>query len=265
MIEDRALDDEGLDTIAARLGVTGRHLRRAFGAEFGVSPVRVCADAAPAARQAPADGHRSAGYRGGLRQRLRQPAALQRAVQGALPPPTRPLAPPHARCGNGSAGRGCSEIRLSFRPPYDWAAVSAFLGARAIAGVESVDGARYRRTVRVAVAGAEHRGWIEVTLSPGKPALRVARLRVARERAAARAVAREVAVGSGLPPCRGRTGARRARTTQRRSARSRRLRRLRGGGARDPRPAGYRRCRAHDRWPVRCGVRRADRNTGSQP
>src|SRR5262252_4425746 len=40
MLEDRALDDDGLATIAARLGVTARHLRRAFGAEFGVSPVQ---------------------------------------------------------------------------------------------------------------------------------------------------------------------------------------------------------------------------------
>src|SRR3954470_11658752 len=39
MMEDRALDDEGLDAVAARLGITDRHLRRAFGAEFGVSPV----------------------------------------------------------------------------------------------------------------------------------------------------------------------------------------------------------------------------------
>src|SRR3954464_9005078 len=39
MLEDRTLDDEGLETVAQRLGITDRHLRRAFGAEFGVSPV----------------------------------------------------------------------------------------------------------------------------------------------------------------------------------------------------------------------------------
>src|SRR5499426_4588701 len=39
MIEDQTLDNGGLDTLAARLGITDRHLRRAFGAEFGVSPV----------------------------------------------------------------------------------------------------------------------------------------------------------------------------------------------------------------------------------
>src|SRR3954470_7978589 len=39
MMEDATLDSDGLDTLAARLGITDRHLRRAFGAEFGVSPV----------------------------------------------------------------------------------------------------------------------------------------------------------------------------------------------------------------------------------
>src|SRR5512147_1046741 len=40
LIEDRALDDGGLEAVAGRLGITDRHLRRAFGAEFGVSPVQ---------------------------------------------------------------------------------------------------------------------------------------------------------------------------------------------------------------------------------
>src|SRR3990172_249111 len=39
LIEDRTLDEDGLDAVATRLGITDRHLRRAFGAEFGVSPV----------------------------------------------------------------------------------------------------------------------------------------------------------------------------------------------------------------------------------
>jgi AraC family transcriptional regulator of adaptative response / DNA-3-methyladenine glycosylase II len=39
MMEDGTLDKTGLDAVASRLGITDRHLRRAFGAEFGVSPV----------------------------------------------------------------------------------------------------------------------------------------------------------------------------------------------------------------------------------
>src|SRR3989440_10432314 len=39
LIEDRTLNGEGLLAVASRLGITDRHLRRVFGAEFGVSPV----------------------------------------------------------------------------------------------------------------------------------------------------------------------------------------------------------------------------------
>jgi AraC family transcriptional regulator of adaptative response / DNA-3-methyladenine glycosylase II len=39
LIEDGTLNGAGVDALAGRLGITDRHLRRAFGAEFGVSPV----------------------------------------------------------------------------------------------------------------------------------------------------------------------------------------------------------------------------------
>src|SRR5262249_30261292 len=172
IMEDRALDGDGLDAVAARLGVTGRHLRRAFGAEFGVSPVqyaqtqrlllakRLLTDTAlPVTEVAYASGFGSLRRFNTLfRERYRlQPARLRKRMGGAANPVADAL-----------------RFELSFRPPYDWPAVCAFLGARAIAGVESVEAARYSRTVRVPAAGTEQRGWIEITLSPRKPALSVA-------------------------------------------------------------------------------------------
>jgi AraC family transcriptional regulator of adaptative response / DNA-3-methyladenine glycosylase II len=53
--------------------------------------------------------------------------------------------------------------RLPFTAPYDWPALLGFLSARAIPGVEAVDGARYRRTVEV----EGRRGRIEVAAAPG--------------------------------------------------------------------------------------------------
>jgi AraC family transcriptional regulator of adaptative response / DNA-3-methyladenine glycosylase II len=41
------------------------------------------------------------------------------------------------------------DIRLEARPPFDWASIVAFLAARAIPGVEAVEGERYRRSVAV--------------------------------------------------------------------------------------------------------------------
>ena len=36
---DGVLDDGGIEDLAARIGVTSRHLRRIFDDEFGVSPI----------------------------------------------------------------------------------------------------------------------------------------------------------------------------------------------------------------------------------
>jgi AraC family transcriptional regulator of adaptative response / DNA-3-methyladenine glycosylase II len=48
-------------------------------------------------------------------------------------------------------------LRLDPRPPFDWAPILAFLAARAIPGVEAVEGDRYRRSIDVDVGG-----WIEI-------------------------------------------------------------------------------------------------------
>ncbi|MEE7503966.1 DNA-3-methyladenine glycosylase family protein [Methylobacterium mesophilicum] len=61
------------------------------------------------------------------------------------------------------------ELRLPFRPPYDWAAIRAFLAKRAIPGVETVetDGSAYARTVHL----AGRHGIL--TVRPGDEGLRV--------------------------------------------------------------------------------------------
>ena len=172
LLEDRAMDEDGLPAVAARLGITDRHLRRAFGAEFGVSPVefaqtqrlllakRLLTDTAlPVTEVAFASGFGSLRRFNALfRERYRlQPAQLRRRGRAAAAPAADAL-----------------HFELSYRPPYDWAALSAFLGARAIAGVEALEDGRYRRTVRIAQEGKDHLGWIEVAPSPQKPTLRVA-------------------------------------------------------------------------------------------
>jgi AraC family transcriptional regulator of adaptative response / DNA-3-methyladenine glycosylase II len=171
LIEDRTLDGERLDAVAARLGITDRHLRRAFGAEFGVSPVafaqtqrlllakRLLTDTAlPVTEIAFASGFGS----------LRRFNALFRHRYRLQPGKLRK----HMKI-NGAVSSDALDFELSFRPPYDWPAVSAFLGTRATAGVETVEAGSYRRTARIVVEGKAHAGWIEVSPSPGKPALRV--------------------------------------------------------------------------------------------
>ncbi|MGI8742224.1 MAG: DNA-3-methyladenine glycosylase 2 [Bryobacteraceae bacterium] len=64
-------------------------------------------------------------------------------------------------------------FELSFRPPYDWGALISFLGARAISGVEAIDGSSYRRIVRLSHKDGCHVGWIEIAPRNSKAAMRV--------------------------------------------------------------------------------------------
>jgi AraC family transcriptional regulator of adaptative response / DNA-3-methyladenine glycosylase II len=172
LIEDRALETEGLAALASRLGITDRHLRRTFGAEFGVSPVefaqtqrlllakRLLTDTGvPVTEVAFASGFSSLRRFNALfKQRYRlQPGQLRRHM-------------------NGAAVRfpDVLQFELGFRPPYDWTGINSFLGARAIAGVELAETTCYRRTVRIVSEGKEHLGWVEIGMSSKKPALRVA-------------------------------------------------------------------------------------------
>jgi AraC family transcriptional regulator of adaptative response / DNA-3-methyladenine glycosylase II len=62
-----------------------------------------------------------------------------------------------------------STLQLSYRSPYDWKGILAFLAARALKGVEHVTESSYSRTVQFGRAT----GWIRVTQSAKKHALMV--------------------------------------------------------------------------------------------
>lgn len=170
LIEDGTLADDGVDALATRLGITDRHLRRAFGAEFGVSPVefaqtqrlllakRLLTDTAlPVTEVAFASGFGSVRRFNALfRQRYRMRPGQLRGQQRAT-----------------AASADVLEFELSFRPPFDWAAMLQFIGARAIAGVEEITDSGYRRTVRIAIDDTMYTGWIALAMSPKKPTLRV--------------------------------------------------------------------------------------------
>ncbi|KAF1009979.1 MAG: putative bifunctional transcriptional activator/DNA repair enzyme AlkA [Pseudomonas fluorescens] len=54
-------------------------------------------------------------------------------------------------------------MRLEYQPPYDWAAMSAFLALRAITGLETLNADGYRRSIAL----GENAGWIGVTPGAG--------------------------------------------------------------------------------------------------
>jgi AraC family transcriptional regulator of adaptative response / DNA-3-methyladenine glycosylase II len=169
LIEDQQLESLSVSSIAARIGITDRHLRRVFQSEFGVSPVsfaqtqrlllakRLLTDTRlPLTQVAYASGFGSVRRFNHLfRQRYRlSPGDLRKRTAPA-------------------ATDDVLTFELSYRPPYDWTAMLEFLAARAIPGVEQVDGYAYRRTVLVHGAKEIHNGWIEVMQSPRRHALKI--------------------------------------------------------------------------------------------
>jgi AraC family transcriptional regulator of adaptative response / DNA-3-methyladenine glycosylase II len=60
-------------------------------------------------------------------------------------------------------------LQLAYRPPFDWDPLLGFLGKRALAGVELVDGDSYARTVRLGAAT----GWVRVRHAPARRSLMV--------------------------------------------------------------------------------------------
>jgi AraC family transcriptional regulator, regulatory protein of adaptative response / DNA-3-methyladenine glycosylase II len=159
MILDGALDNGTEGTLAARLGVSARHLRRLFTAHLGVTPDGLARSArAHFARRLLDDTDLSileiafaAGY-GSVRQFNRACADIFRAPPGELRS--------RRRIGDRLVADGGLPLRLPFDGPLDWDALSSYLGARAIPGVESVDDGTYRRTIVV----DGHPGVLELSL-----------------------------------------------------------------------------------------------------
>jgi AraC family transcriptional regulator of adaptative response / DNA-3-methyladenine glycosylase II len=60
-------------------------------------------------------------------------------------------------------------LQLSYRPPFDWRGMMAFLGARTLKGVELVRDDAYVRTAKL----GSHKGWICVRHAPDRCALLV--------------------------------------------------------------------------------------------
>jgi AraC family transcriptional regulator of adaptative response / DNA-3-methyladenine glycosylase II len=170
LIENGALDEGGIEGLAARIGVTSRHLRRIFGAEFGVAPIefgqtqrlllakRLLTDTTlPVTEVALASGFASVRRFNALfKERYRMPPGRLR------------------KSAAGGAVHGPLAFELSYRPPYDWESMLAFLGARAIAGVEEVTADAYRRTLGVEQRGGTHIGSIEVRHATRRTALAIA-------------------------------------------------------------------------------------------
>jgi len=154
--------------LAARLGVSDRHLRRIFAAQIGVSPLQylqtrklltakqlLTDTALPISQIAQASGFAS----------LRRFNAAFAEHYGLNPTQMRRQPAPRAQTGRAALGTVC----LSWRPPFDVAALLGFLAARQLPGVEHVQTGptpMLQRTVRLELAGHTHTGWLCARFEP---------------------------------------------------------------------------------------------------
>lgn len=149
LIDEGALDGASVETLAERLGVGARHLDRLFARYVGVSPVAVAQTrrlhfakqlvdetTLPITRIA-----MTAGF-GSLR---RFNEAFRVAFHCAPSATRRRWHADHRPVADEEVS-----LTLSYRPPYDWAALAGCLARRAITGIERIDARGYARTIRLA-------------------------------------------------------------------------------------------------------------------
>jgi AraC family transcriptional regulator of adaptative response / DNA-3-methyladenine glycosylase II len=146
LISGGALDDGNVETLADRLGVTSRHLRRLFSQHLGASPLAVAhtqrlhfAKRLIDETTLPMQHISSAAGYGSIRR-------FNDAFRKTYGRPPREL----RRAGEESdlAARTASlTVRLPYRSPFDWQNMLTFFAGRATPGVELVAGDTYRRTL----------------------------------------------------------------------------------------------------------------------
>lgn len=158
----RAGEPVSMPALAARLGVSDRHLRRIFQLSHGVAPrdfltthrlllaKQLLTDTTlPVTQVALASGFESLRrFNDAFVTRYRMsPTRLQR--QGAAPTAEAPL-------------------RLAWRPPLDVDAMLGFWRRRAMTGVEQVEGLELRRTLALTHGGTRHQGWLSCRFVPDR-------------------------------------------------------------------------------------------------
>jgi len=155
--EPEAWGDEppSVEQLAARLGVSDRHLRRIFEAQLGVSPMQylqtrrlltakqLLADTdLPITQVALAAGFAS----------VRRFNAAFSEHYGLNPTQLR---------REGTRSDAGTTVRLGYRPPYDIDAMLGFFRTRAIAGVEVVSERQLARTLALESHGKLWQGWLQ--------------------------------------------------------------------------------------------------------
>lgn len=157
LIDEGFMVDAGVAGLAARIGITERHLRRLFDAQFGVSVLeyaqtqrlllakRLLTDTGLTVT----DVAHAAGFGS-----VRRFNDVLKTRYGLTPMAMRKRA----------ADNVADELvfELGYRPPMAWAAFLQFLGVRAVDGIEQLGDGSYARTLAIDSGGRMHVGWLRL-------------------------------------------------------------------------------------------------------
>jgi AraC family transcriptional regulator of adaptative response / DNA-3-methyladenine glycosylase II len=148
LIADGVVDREGVEGLARRLGYAERHVHRELVAVVGVGPLALArAQRARTARillETTTLPITEVAFAAGFTS-VRQFNATVREVFAASPRELRSRALRHGR----TEESGSVALQLALRAPFDADGALAFLGARAVRGVEEVRDGAYRRSLRL--------------------------------------------------------------------------------------------------------------------
>jgi AraC family transcriptional regulator, regulatory protein of adaptative response / DNA-3-methyladenine glycosylase II len=169
LICDSGLEEDNVEALAAHVGIGSRHLRRLFVQHLGASPIKIARThrvhfarnliedtGLPITKIAFYSGFRSIRqFNHAIRESFdSSPSELRRLRHGP---------------GAGSSREDGITLHLSYRPPFAWPALVAFLRPRATPGVEVVQDNCYRRTIEV----HDEPGLLEVMPDGDEPHLKV--------------------------------------------------------------------------------------------
>lgn len=171
--------DPALPALAARLGVTDRHLRRIFAQAHGVSPLaylstqrlllakQLLTDTVlPVTEVALATGYASLRrFNAAFAERYRMSPSTLRKARPAAGDEGETPGSPGAATTTAAAARP-PVLRLAWRPPYDLDGTLGFFARRAVPGVEAVDGPTLRRTLALDHRGQRLAGWLAARFVP---------------------------------------------------------------------------------------------------
>lgn len=149
LILEGALNEGSVEELAHKLGIGSRHLRRLFVQHLGASPLQIATTQRVHLARKLVDESRLAmtqiascsGFKS-----IREFNHAVRLSTGQSPTELRRA----VRVGRSSARPNGLELRLPYRPPFDWESLIGFLKERAIPGVEVVTETSYQRAIEMA-------------------------------------------------------------------------------------------------------------------